>query len=94
MKPIAIDQADGFDYEIRAAALRLLLTKLTGPKHWAAFEIGDLLESPRGREVVDCLAAMALSGFLEYYGGHEESAEMTITREIGVAEDLKDAEAR
>lgn len=30
VKPVAIDQADEFDYSVRAAALRLLREKLSG----------------------------------------------------------------
>jgi hypothetical protein len=94
LKPRAIDAADPFDYEIRAAVLKLLREKLTGPRHWVEADIDDMLASPRLRELLDCLASMAVAGFLEYYHGDDEWAESTIFREIGVAEDLQDAEAK
>jgi hypothetical protein len=93
-QPVAIDRADGFDYPIRAAALRLVYEKaVNGPKHLYGFRLDDVLESPHRREILDCIASMAVGAFLEYYGGWDiESAQINIARELRLAEDLAEGE--
>jgi hypothetical protein len=93
LQPIAIDQVEKFDYRVRAAALRLMAEKIIdGPPHLYGFALNDVLASDHLREVLDCLAAMAIGGFAEYYAGNVavdwESAEHAINREIQIAEDL------
>ena len=89
VQPIAIDRLDEFDYDTRVHALRLAGSKLTGPPHWFQADLNDVMVSTNFRTVVECLAAMAASAFLEYYGQWDaESAETTILREIRAAEEL------
>jgi hypothetical protein len=89
LQPVAVDRLEEFDHETRIQALRLVRTALSGPPHWHRIELDELLASDRLRDVLDCLSSMAAAGFVEYYGGWDaESAEGTLVREIGIAEDL------
>src|ERR1700724_1226895 len=85
--PVAIDQAEKFDYRVRAAALRLMSEQIIdGPKHLYRFALDDVLANDQLREVLDCLAAMAVGGFLQHYAGNVavdwESAAYAINREL------------
>jgi hypothetical protein len=88
LQPWAIDQAEGFDDEVRTVAMRLLRTKLDQPDHWYAAELDEAMTNARLREIVDCLASMAVGAFLEYYRGDRELAAWTIAREQDLAEEL------
>jgi hypothetical protein len=94
-QPVVIDELEPFDYQVRAAALRLMSEKVNlGPKHLYRFALNDVLASDHLREILDCLAAMAVGGFAQYYAGNAavdwESAEYAINRDLRIAERLTD----
>jgi hypothetical protein len=88
-RPVACEELQKFDYEVRIVALKLLRTKLDGLNHWLAADIEELLTHPQRRDVIACLTALGASSFLEYYGGWDtDSAEGAIVREIELARNL------
>lgn len=96
LQPWAIDAAEMFDYAIRAKAHLLLDAAVTASEKPGYYEctLNDVVAHPRAREILDCVTRMALGGYLEYYRGDTEAAGWTIERELSIAEDLQDPQAR
>jgi hypothetical protein len=96
MQPKAIDAVQAFGYEIRTLAHQLLDAALTAdmkPGYYALM-VDSVMTHPRSREVIDCITALAVSSYREYYCGDDEATGWCIEREMFVAEFLADAEAR
>jgi hypothetical protein len=83
------------EYHARAGAYRLLvaqaaLTLADNPAAPAVHShaLDEAMADRHLRDIVTCLASMALGGFIERYGGDVEAAIATIVRELSAAEDL------
>lgn len=89
--PIEIPSVDWFDYEVRAAAFRLLTA---GTSDDIAAVVDETMAHPRLREIVHFLGLFGYGAYRELYGRVSVSVDEALALQLKVAQEAQDLQGR